>query len=91
MFFKKKNKMQCNASAAAGAGALTAALFMLVLSLLNAAGLYTSATAQMMKWHMFYTPDVQGTILGMLEAAIITYIVIWVFLWCYEALNKKSK
>jgi len=90
MFFNKKKNKKCCSTTVASAGALTAALGMLVLSLLNYVGLYQSATDQMMRWHMFYTPDVQGTILGMLEAAFITYIVISTYLWLHDMLEGKK-
>ncbi|MCR4278314.1 MAG: hypothetical protein NUV81_00180 [bacterium] len=90
MFFNKKKNKSCCTSSAAEAGALTAASLMLVLSLLNSVGLYQNATAEMAKWHMFYTPDVQGTILGMLEAAVVTYVIVTLFLW-FQGMFKDKK
>lgn len=72
------------------AGALTAALCMLLLSILNGLGLYQGAAEQMMAWHMFYTPTVGGTLVGMIEAAIITYIGLFVFAWIYNSLGSKK-
>ncbi|PIP61005.1 hypothetical protein COX00_00125 [Candidatus Uhrbacteria bacterium CG22_combo_CG10-13_8_21_14_all_47_17] len=82
--------MKDNANKLGLAGALTAAFFMLVLSLLNSVGLYQGATQQMRAWHMWYTPNFGGTITGMIEAAVITYIVLFVFTSVYNLLEKKA-
>jgi len=70
------------------AGALFSALFMFSLSILNAFGLYTSATKSMEALHLFYRPDVLGTLTGMLEAAVITYVSIFIFVSIYNALDR---
>ncbi len=90
MFFKKKNKMSFDVSRASLAAGLTAALFMLVLSLLNAVGVYENAAMQMMEWHMFYATDVTGTITGMIEAFIVTYVMVYVFGHTYHHLGSKK-
>ncbi|GMU25717.1 hypothetical protein KJZ71_04375 [Patescibacteria group bacterium] len=72
------------------AGAITAALCMMLLSILNGLGLYQGATNQMMSWHMYYSPTVGGTVSGMVEAAVITYVVLFVFAWVYNALGAKK-
>lgn len=82
--------MKLNTNRVSLAGAITAAFFMLVLSLLNAVGLYQGATQQMRAWHMWYTPNAAGTITGMIEAAVITYVVLFVFAYIYNSLEKKS-
>ena len=87
--FGKNKKIHINAWALTGA--LTSSLFMLILSLVNEFGLYTSATREMMKWHMYYSPTVQGTVLGMIEAGVLAYIVIYVFLTLHKYLEKKNK
>ncbi|MBU0531638.1 MAG: hypothetical protein ABIG32_02610 [Candidatus Uhrbacteria bacterium] len=73
------------------AGAVVSALSMLLLSLGNAVGLYVGATTQMQAWHMFYTPTVGGTITGMIEAAIITYIFLFVLAWLYNRMLAAKK
>lgn len=72
------------------AGAITAALCMMLLSILNGLGLYQGATKQMMSWHMYYSPTVGGTVSGMVEAAVITYVVLFVFAWVYNTLGAKK-
>ncbi|MFH1429948.1 MAG: hypothetical protein ABIG71_00315 [Candidatus Uhrbacteria bacterium] len=71
------------------AGAIAAALCMIALSILNALGLYEGAVQQMQGMHTFYTPDVIGTITGMIEAALVTFIGLYVFGAIYNALLRK--
>jgi len=78
--------MNLNSAKLALAGGIWAALGMLVMSLLNALNIYTNATGQMQEWHMFYTPSIGGTILGMIEAFVITYISLYVLAWIYNQL-----
>lgn len=82
--------MKLHAHALALAGAVVSAACMLLLSVLNALGIYQSAAGTMADWHMFYAPDVGGTIAGMIEAAVISYIVLYAFAWVYgKCLPKK--
>lgn len=83
--------MKLHAHKFALAGGITAAAGMLLLSLLNAVGLYETATMRMQDWHILYTPTVAGTILGMIEAAIITYIWLSVIVLIYNKLLAKKK
>lgn len=72
-------------------GAVFAAFTMLLLSIANSLGVYQGAVNMMEQWHMFYSPTVAGTITGMVEAAIITYLSILVVGWIYEMLGSKKK
>lgn len=72
------------------AGAIFAALGMLLLSIANTLGVYQGAVSMMEQWHMFYSPTVGGTIAGMIEAAIITYVSILVFVWIYGLLGSNK-
>ena len=76
---KKINAVNMGFSAA-----IIAAGGMLLLSLGNAIGVYTGATVQMAKWHMFYSPDVLGTITGMIEGAIISFIFVYLLILVYN-------
>lgn len=71
-------------------GAIFAALTMLLLSIGNLLGVYKGAVIMMEQWHMFYSPNVVGTITGMFEAAIITYISILVIGWIYGMLGSNK-
>lgn len=66
------------------AGAVVAAACMLLLSILGSFGLYTGAVAMMAEWHMFYDLSVVGTITGMIEAAIVSFIGLYVFALVYN-------
>jgi len=70
----------------AKAFAVWSALFMLVLWVLAKTGIYVSAAEMMAQWHVFFNLTFTGLIAGMIEAAIITYIVLYVFAWIYNGL-----
>lgn len=72
-------------------GAIFASITMLLLSLLHMAGLYKGAAVMMQQWHMFYEPStIVGTITGMIEAAIVTYVLILLFAWIYSLIGGKK-
>ncbi len=73
-----------NALALGYAGAILSALGMLVLSILANSGLYTKASEHMQDWHEFYSLSVSGTISGMIEAAVWSFVILWVFGWLYN-------
>lgn len=75
---------KCDAKALGYAGAIVAALGMLVLSIVAKLGLYTQAAEQMMKWHMFYSLSIGGIVAGMIEGAVISFIVLWLFAYFYN-------
>lgn len=66
------------------AGAIVAAICMLLLSILAKLGIYTRAAVQMQKWHMFYSLSIGGIITGIIEAAIIFFIFLYLFGWVYN-------
>jgi len=70
------------------AAAIWAALFMLVLGVLGNLGLYAGAVQMMQQWHMFFDLSALGIITGMIEAAIISFILIYSFGWIYLKLEK---
>ena len=69
--------------------AIWSALFMLVLWLLANMGLYVSAAEQMSKWHVFFNLTFTGLIAGMIEAVIVSYALVLVFVWVYNWVGKK--
>jgi hypothetical protein len=83
--------MKLHAHKLALAAALVSAAGMLLLSLLNGVGLYQSAASQMMGWHMYYRPNATGTLFGMIEAAVITYIYVFPIAWVYNRLLESKK
>lgn len=68
-------------------GAIVSAVLMLLLSVLAKLGLYVGAAESMMQWHMFYSLSVLGIIGGMVEAAVMTFVVVYATLWLYYKLN----
>ena len=70
------------------AGAIISAACMLLLGILGNLGLYIRAVEMMQQWHMFFSLSVVGIVAGMIEAAIITFIVLYLFGLVYNRLNK---
>jgi len=80
--------MKLNALVLGLAGAILAAICMLLLSLANYFGIYQTAALTMQEIHMFYSPDFWGTITGMIEAAIMSFVGLFVFGWLYNRFTK---
>jgi len=84
---REVNKMarnQANGLAAGYAGAILAAGGMLLLGVLGNLGLYTGAVTIMEQWHLFFSLSVTGIIAGMIEAAVLTFVVLYAFVWLYN-------
>jgi len=81
-------KNQINKLVAGYTGAIVAAVCMLLLGILGNLGVYMGAVEAMMKWHMFFSLSVIGIIGGMIEAAIITFVFVYVIIWLYYKLAK---
>ncbi len=64
--------------------AVWSALFMLVLWLLSKVGLYVSAAEQMAEWHVFFDLSLAGLIGGMIEAAVMSVIGVYAFVYIYN-------
>jgi hypothetical protein len=77
-----------NSLALGYAAAIVSAICMLLLGILANLGIYTSAAEMMQKWHIFFSLSPGGIISGMIEAAIISFIFIYLFGWCYNRLAK---
>jgi hypothetical protein len=71
----------------AGSAATVAAVAMLLLGILGNIGVYTSAVEMMQQWHMFFSLSIGGVIAGMFEAAIITFVFIYLFGFLYNRLS----
>lgn len=84
--------MKSRSQQLAWTGAIFAAVTMFLLSIAQTLGVYPGAVSMMEQWHMFYTSTtIGGTIAGMIEAAIITYISVLLVLWIYSLLEPKKK
>jgi len=75
-----------NAVAFGGAAAIVAALGMLILGVLGNLGLYSGAVSMMSQWHMFFSLTPLGIVTGMVEAAVITFVFVWLFALIYNKL-----
>jgi hypothetical protein len=58
---------------------------MLLLGLAGAIGIYRGAVRMMEEWHLFFRPTVGGTLAGMVEAAVISYIFVYALARTYNA------
>lgn len=70
--------------ALAGAAAVLSAVVMLLLGVFGAIGVYEGAVEMMQQWHLFFEPTVVGTVAGMVEAAVIGFVVMYTFAWLYN-------
>lgn len=74
-----------DATALASAAAAVSALAMLLLGVFGAVGVYEGAVEMMEGWHLFFRPTVTGTAAGMIEAAVVGYVLAYVFARLYNA------
>lgn len=61
---------------------------MLLLGILGNLRVYMGAVEQMQKWHMFFSLSIGGIIAGMIEGAVWGFIIVYVFVWLYNKLNR---
>ncbi len=69
------------------AAAIVAAIGMLILGILGNLGIYSGAVSMMSQWHMFFSLTPLGILAGMIEAAVITFVFIYLFGWIYNKLK----
>ena len=72
------------------AGAIVSAIIMLLMGILGNLGFNTGAVAMMEEWHLFFSLSVIGIIGGMLEAAIISFVVLYLFAVVYNWLLQQK-
>jgi len=73
-----------NALAFGYAAAILAGIGMLLLGILGNIGIYTGAAEMMQQWHMFFSLNIGGIIAGIIEAAIIGFILGCILVWLYN-------
>ena len=76
-----------NAFAFGAAAAIVAAIGMLLLGILGNLGIYSGAVSMMSQWHMFFSLTPLGILTGMVEAAVITFVLIYIFGLIYNKLK----
>ena len=75
--------------ALAGAAAIIAAIVMLLVGVLGLFGVYQGGVEMMRQWHLFFEPTILGTIAGMIEAALVTFVCIYVLAFLYNAFSSQ--
>ncbi|MBI2618089.1 hypothetical protein HYW58_01420 [Candidatus Kaiserbacteria bacterium] len=73
------------------AGAIIGAAGMLLLGILGNLGFYTGAVAQMEEWHAFFSLSIGGIIGGMIEAAVISFVALFIFALVYNMFVTKKE
>ena len=73
-----------DALALAGATAILAAVVMLLVGVLGVIGVYQGGVEMMQQWHLFFEPTILGTIAGMIEAAIATFVFVYAIALVYN-------
>lgn len=71
--------------ALAGAAAVVSAVVMFLLGVFGAIGVYEGAVEMMEQWHLFFEPTIIGTVAGMIEAAVISLVLVYALAWLYNA------
>lgn len=77
-----------NALAIGYTSAILAAAGVLLLGIAGNFGIYTGAAEQMTRWHMFFDLSLIGIVAGTIEAALICFIIGYVFAGLYNKLAK---
>jgi hypothetical protein len=76
-----------NSLALGTSAAIIAALSMLILGIFGNIGIYKGAVEMMSQWHMFFSLTPFGILTGIIEAAIISFVSIYIFGWIYNKLT----
>lgn len=80
--------MKLNELAVGYAAAIISAAIMLLLGIAGNIGLYSGAVEVMQQAHMFFSLSIVGIITGMIEGAVISFILGYAFAWVYNKFIK---
>ena len=69
------------------AAGIVSAAAMLLLTVLAKIGIYKEAANMMEQWHAFYSQSISGTITGMIEAFMISFIFVYGVVALYNKLS----
>lgn len=72
------------------AGAIVSAVIMLILGILGNLGIYSGAVAMMEEWHLLFSLSIPGILGGMIEAAFISFVILYAVAMLYNWLSRKS-
>lgn len=78
------DKAKLNPLALGGAAAILAALIMLLFGILGNIGVYAGAVGMMQQWHVFFSLSIGGIIAGIAEAAVISFVFVYLFGFIYN-------
>lgn len=78
------DKAKLNPLALGGAAAILAALIMLLFGILGNIGVYAGAVGMMQQWHVFFSLGIGGIIAGIAEAAVISFVFVYLFGFIYN-------
>jgi len=84
-----KNKNKLEPIPFASTLAILSSVIMLLLGIAGNFGIYTGMYGMMQQAHMFFDQSVFGIITGMIEAAVISFIIGYTFVWIYNKLGGK--
>ena len=73
-----------NTLALGTSAAIVAGLSMLLLGILGNFGIYQGAVEMMSQWHMFFSLTPFGIFTGIIEAAVISFVFVYIFGWVYN-------
>jgi hypothetical protein len=76
-----------NALALAYSAAIISASIMVILGILGNFGIYMGAVRMMQQWHIFFSLSAGGILAGMIEAAVISFVFVWMFGWIYNRIS----
>jgi len=71
------------------AGAITSSIGMFVMWVMGSIGYYTEAVGMMQGWHMFFSLSITGLIGGVIEAAVFSFIILYIFGWLYNQFTQE--
>ncbi|MWG33768.1 hypothetical protein GQS65_04540 [Halomarina oriensis] len=57
---------------------------MLLLGIFGTIGIYEGAVRMMEQWHLFFEPTILGTAGGMVEAAVISFVLTYALIGLYN-------
>ena len=81
----KPRTMSLDALALAGAAAVVSAVVMLLFGVFGAIGVYERGIEAMEQWHLFFEPTGVGTVAGIVEAAVASFVLVYAFAWLYNS------
>lgn len=80
--------MHLDALALASAAAVVSALVMVLLGVFGAVGVYEGGVEAMEQWHLFFEPTIVGTVAGLIEAVVISFVLVYAFASLYNTLAR---